>query len=81
MELVERISRVIVGYRLSANADGAECSAGAAVDGLWPAHQGEAVAILKSLREPSPSMLESGMGAEWTVLIEREVALAEGIAQ
>ena len=77
MELVERIARVITGYRLSANADGAECSAGDSVDALWAAHQDEAVAILKSLREPSPTMIESGMGGEWGVLIEREVALAE----
>jgi hypothetical protein len=44
MELVERIARVITGYRLSANADGAECSAADAVDALWAAHQDEAVA-------------------------------------
>lgn len=78
MELVERIARVIAGYRLSANADGAECSAADAVDGLWAAHQDEAVAILKSLRAPSPTMLETGMGGEWEVLIDREVALVNG---
>ena len=78
MELVERIARVIAGYRLSANADGAECSAADSVDGLWAAHQDEAIAILKSLREPSPTMLEAGMGGEWGVLIEREVAAADG---
>lgn len=78
MELVERIARVIAGYRLSANADGAECSAADAVDALWPAHQDEAVAILKALRDPSPTMIESGMGGEWGVLIEREVAAADG---
>jgi len=78
MELVERIARVIAGYRLSANADGAECSAASSVDALWSAHQDEAVAILKTLREPSPTMVESGMGGEWEVLISREVALADG---
>ena len=78
MELVERIARVIAGYRLSANADGAECSAATAVDALWAAHRNEAVAILKTLREPSPMMVESGMGGEWEVLVEREVALADG---
>lgn len=78
MELVERIARVVAGYRLSANADGNVVSAGDAVDGEWAAHQDEAVAILKSLREPSPTMLETGMGQEWKVLIEREVALTNG---
>ncbi len=78
MELVERIARVIAGYRLSANADGAEYSAADSVDALWAAHQGEAVAILKSLREPSPTMLESGLGGEWGVMIDREVIVADG---
>lgn len=78
MELVERIARVIAGYRLSANADGTVGSAGDAVDGEWAAHRDEAVAILKSLRDPSPTMEETGMGQEWKVLIEREVALING---
>jgi hypothetical protein len=78
MELVERIARVIAGYRLSANADGLVGSAGDAVDDEWGAHQDEAVAILKSLREPSPTMEETGMAQEWKVLIEREVALING---
>jgi hypothetical protein len=78
MELVERIARVIAGYRLSANADGIVGSAGDSVDGEWAAHQDEAVAILRSLREPSPTMEETGMAQEWRVLIEREVALTNG---
>ena len=73
MELVERIARVIAGYRLSANADGAECSAAESVDTLWAAHQDEAVAILKTLREPSPTMVEAGMHGEWGVMIDREL--------
>ena len=78
MELIERIARVIAGYRLSANADGAECSAADSVDALWVAHQDEALAILKALREPSPTMLETGLGDEWGVMIDREVELADG---
>ena len=81
MELVERIARVIAEHRLSANADGAERSAGDAVDALWVAHRDEAIAIIKTLREPSPTMVETGIGAEWAVLIDREVTLAEGLAQ
>jgi hypothetical protein len=78
MELVERIARVIAGYRLSANAEGIVGSAANAVDGEWAAHQDEAVAILRSLRDPSPTMEETGMAQEWKVLIEREVALING---
>jgi len=81
MELVERIARVIAGYRLSANAEGFEESAGPSVDLEWAQHQDEAVAILNSLREPSPTMVETGMGHEWSVLIEREVSAANGDAQ
>jgi len=77
MELVERIARVITGYRLSANADGAECSAADSVDGLWTAHRDEALAILKTLREPSPTMIEAGLHGEWSVMIEREVEASE----
>jgi hypothetical protein len=78
MELVERIARVIAGYRLSANAAGVVESAAEAVDSEWAAHQDEAVAILKALRDPSPTIEETGMAQEWKVLIEREVALANG---
>lgn len=77
MELVERVSRVIAAYRLSANADGAECSAADSVDALWAAHQDEAVAVLKALREPSPTMVEAGMHGEWSVMIDRELKAIE----
>ena len=78
MELIERMARVIAGYRLSANADGSQCSAAEAVDALWAAHMDEAMAILKSMREPSPTMLESGLGGEWGVMIDREIERADG---
>ena len=77
MELVERIARVIAGYRLSANADGFETSAASSVDRDWSQHQDEAVAILKALRDPSPMMLEVGLGKEWSTLIDHEVLLAD----
>lgn len=77
MELVERIARVLAGTRLSANADGAECSAADSVDALWPAHREEAVAILKALREPSPTMIETGMHGEWGVMMGREIDALE----
>ena len=78
MELVERIARVIAGYRLSSNAEGSEDNAGPSVDQTWPAHRDEALAILKSLREPSAAMVESGMSGDWQALVEGEIALVEG---
>lgn len=77
MELVERIARVIAGYRLSSNAEGSDQRAASYVDGEWPAHRLEALAILKSLREPSQAMVESGMSADWQALVERELAVSE----
>ena len=77
MELVERIARVIAGYRLSANADGFESSAASSVNLDWSRHQDEAVAILKSLRDPSPMMFKAGLDKEWSTLIDHEVSLAD----
>ena len=77
MELLERIARVIAGYRLSLNAKGTKASAGPSVNGEWHAHLGEALAILKCLREPSDAMVKSGMSGDWRALLEAEIALVD----
>jgi hypothetical protein len=73
---VERIARVIAGQRLSANADGQDPSAGPAVDSEWEAHRDDAVAILKTLREPDPRMAAAGDVSTWKAMIE--AALPDG---
>ena len=73
---VERISRVLAAKHLSANADGAETSAGPDVDSSWPDHQDDAIAILKTLREPDEAMAMAGDPAIW----ERMIAAALGTA-
>jgi RPA family protein len=63
---IERIARVLAGERLSSNAEGAEVSAGAQVDARWHEYREEAVAVLKSLRETPPEVVQTGEGEAWT---------------
>lgn len=69
-DAIERIARVLAGRQLSANADGADCSAGAVVDASWPSFRDDAVSILKTLREPDAAMARAGDAAIWTRMIE-----------
>lgn len=63
---IERIARVLAAERLSNNAEGAERSAGPHVDACWQEYREEAVAIIKSLREPPPEVARTGDGEAWT---------------
>ena len=74
----ERIARVIAGHRLSANADGANPSAGNAVDSVWRDHLGEAIAILHTLREPDAAMAQAGDAATWERMVRVAIDRAEG---
>ncbi|MEA3017823.1 MAG: hypothetical protein QOI38_2545 [Sphingomonadales bacterium] len=73
--LVERIARVIAGRIVSVNAEGNDPSAGDRVDAIWRDYRGDAISILKTLREPDPAMAEAGDLATWQRMIE--AALAE----
>lgn len=66
---VERIARVLAGERLSVNADGGDPSAGPAVDMEWEEHRAEAVAILKTLREPDQTMAAAGSVETWQAMV------------
>jgi hypothetical protein len=63
---IERIARVLAGERLSANAEGAEPSAGDIVNVRWPEFTLEAEAVLKSLRDPPPEIAALGDGVAWS---------------
>lgn len=65
----ERIARVLAGQRISANADGNQESASRQVDARYEDHLGAAVAILKTLREPSEAMARAGDPAVWERMI------------
>lgn len=67
--LVERIARVLAGARLSGNAEGASLSAGDQVDAAWRDHRDEAVAILKTMREPDRAMAEAGDAEAWERMV------------
>jgi hypothetical protein len=77
--LVERIARVIAGRVVSANAEGGQTSAGPIVDSVWRNYRGDALSVIRTLREPDPAMAEAGDVETWERMIE--AALAEADAE
>lgn len=71
---IERIARVLAGQRLSANAEGDDPSAGPEVDATWRRHVDDAVAVLKTLREPDPAMAAAGDPQIWHAMVEAALA-------
>lgn len=67
--LAERIARVLTGQRLSANGEGSNPSAGAAVDRAWREHLDDARALLRTLREPDQAMAAAGDPAVWERMV------------
>ena len=76
--IVERIARVLAGQRLSSNAEGSNPSASEAVDAAWREHLDDAVAVLKTMREPDAAMTAAGDAAMWESMIR--AALGERLA-
>lgn len=66
---VERIARVLAGHALSKNAEGDLASAARAVDDSWPGYSDAALAVLRTLREPSGRMVAAGDAAIWDRMI------------
>lgn len=77
--LVERIARVLAGWRASANAEGDESSAAGQVDAVWPDYRDDALAVIRTLREPDLAMAAAGDPAIWERMVE--AALAEAQAE
>lgn len=67
--VVERIARVLAGQRLSANADGNKAHAAADVDAAWREHVDDAMAVLRTMREPDARMAHAGDPAIWEKMI------------
>lgn len=67
--IIERIARVLAARRVSANAEGDDPSAAAVVDANWRAHVAEAIAVLKTMREPDQAMARAGDPAIWEAMI------------
>ncbi len=79
-DIVERIARVIAGRVVSINAGGDDPSAGERIDSIWRDYRGDALSILRTLREPDPAMAEAGDVAVWDRMIEAALAEAEAAA-
>ena len=64
---VERIARVLAAQALSPNGEGPDWSERGAVsdqvDAVWRQEIDRAVAVLRTLREPTPEMVEAGRAA------------------
>ena len=66
---VERIARVIAGRILSINAGGGDVSVADQVDDVWRNHRGDAVSILRTLREPDQAMAAAGDPDTWERMV------------
>lgn len=71
--IAERIARVLAGQRISANAEGTEESAGAHVDSAWRDYQADALAVLRTLREPDETMAAAGDVAVWERMVRAAI--------
>ena len=76
-DVIERIARVIAARVLSINAEGEIPSAADRVDEIWRDHRGDALSVLRTLREPDPAMAAAGDVAIWERMIEAALAEAD----
>jgi hypothetical protein len=67
--VIERIARVLVARNASANASGDDPSAGPIVDALWQDYRDDALAVLRTLREPDEVMARAGDPAVWEAMV------------
>lgn len=67
--IAERIARVIAAERISANAEGYQVSASKQVDAVWREYLPDAIAVLKTLREPDQAMAAAGDVAVWERMV------------
>ena len=75
---LERVARVLAGQRLSANGEGQGLSVGREVDATWKQYLDDALAVLRTLREPDPQMAAAGDPHVWCAMIH--AALGEEAA-
>ncbi len=75
--LIERLARVLAGFALSSNADGADASASGSVDDAWRDFRGAALAVIRELREPDPAMTAAGDATVWASMIQAALESAD----
>jgi hypothetical protein len=70
LSLVERIARVLAARAISSNAEGEDASAGPSVDQEWYRYADDALAILRTAREPDRTMAAAGDPEIWERMVE-----------
>lgn len=84
---IERIARVLAAEERSPNGEGPDWSDGPVapeVDALWHRETGRALAVLKTLREATPEMVEAGHAAGsdpaeiWSAMVRAAIAQRAG---
>ena len=70
LTLVERIARVLAGRAESINAEGDDPSAGPNVDETWHEYAADALAMLRTMREPDQVMAAAGDAEVWERMVE-----------
>lgn len=73
LSAIERIARVLAGQRLSINADGYQASASDEVDAEWIHYRADALAVLRTLREPDIVMANAGDAEVWARMVEAAI--------
>ncbi|NIJ18507.1 hypothetical protein FHS95_000176 [Sphingomonas naasensis] len=82
---VERIARVLAAASRSINAEGDESSAGEDVDIGWNNEVNRAMAVLRTLREATPEMVEAGRAAGsdpaeiWNAMVRAAIGQQETV--
>lgn len=82
---VERIARAIAAEALSINGEGGDPSVGIAVDAVWEQEVPRAMAVLRTLREPTPEMVEAGRAAGsdpaqvWNAMVRAAIGQEETV--
>ena len=80
LTLVERIARVLAGRQISINAEGDDPSAGPTVDETWHEHVDDALAILRTMREPDAVMASAGDPDMWERMVEAALSVERTVA-
>ena len=80
LTLVERIARVLAARELSINAEGDDPSAGPNVDEEWHNYVNDALAILRTLREPDQVMAAAGDAAMWERMVEAALEVERAVS-
>ena len=73
LSAVERIARVLAGRHWSSNAEGDDPHASHEVMSHWFDYRDDAIAILRTLREPDVVMADAGDADVWRAMVEAAI--------